>query len=142
MARVPFPLVTGLSEDTRRQLYRNYEALQLPVTVLYSTPAALVPGILDPRWYPPFVGSILEVRINVDTAPTGTVTVDILKNGTSLFPISAKPTVATGAFVDTVFRVPDTRAFSHLSNDYLEIEVEDAGSATGLVVSMNIDRRS
>ncbi len=135
---VPFPFVDEIPDKAREQLYRNFVE-PLPATVLFSTGQSLVNGVFALPWYPSFKFSLLTVRINVAVAPASTVTVDILKNGTSIFTTAAKPQVAAAALVDTAFRVPDVHAF--LTTDKIEVEVEAHGGATGLVVSMNIERR-
>lgn len=138
MGNIPFPFVDELPSKAREQLWRNFMAPE-PATVLFSTSMALVNGVFALPWFPPFPGTIIAVRINVATAPTSTLTVDVLKNGTSIYTSATKPQVAASALVDTAFRVPDVRAFT--TSDKLEIEVEVNGAAVGLVVSINVERK-
>lgn len=138
MARVPYPRVAGLSPESAEQLNRNFEALPEDSTILFSTSLPLVVGTFATRLYVPFAGTIVSVRSNVQVAPTSTATFDVLKNGTSIFTVAAKPTVLTGAFVGAGFSVPDTRAV--LPSDYLQVGVVATGAATGLVLCINIRR--
>ena len=138
MARVPYPRVDGIPAQPAEQLQRDFESLPEEATVVFSTSAVLVAGTFDTRLYVPFSGTIVSVRANVQAAPTSTATFDVLKNGTSIFPTAAKPTVLAAAFVGAGFSVPDTRGL--LTSDYLQVSVVAPGAATGLVVCINVRR--
>src|SRR5678816_466517 len=47
--------------------------------------------------YPIVPGRIISVRLNVAGAPSGTLTCDILKDGSSIYTVSPKPTIAASA---------------------------------------------
>lgn len=65
-----------------------------------------------------------------DTAPSGTLQVDVRKNGTSIYPSASKPTVTAGNFLgaDTT---PDTTGVS--KGDKLEVYLTTLAGATGRV---------
>lgn len=69
--------------------------------------------------------TITKVRVSAGTAPTGSaLIVDVKKNGTTVFPTTAKPQVAATANTGTA--VPDTTAFAN--GDYLTVDVTQVGS--------------
>lgn len=69
--------------------------------------------------------TISKVRVSAGTAPTGAaLIVDIKKNGTTVFPTTAKPQVAIGANTGTA--VPDTTSWAN--GDYLTVDVTQIGS--------------
>lgn len=113
------------------------EIVSIPRTVLFNFVGSLSTGIWL-AWRPTFSGRIISVRCNTTDAPTGTITVDVLKNATSIFPTATKPTVPAAAEYGTA-RTPDTTAFA--SNDKLQIEVEDIGTdGANLVVAVEYSR--
>lgn len=65
-----------------------------------------------------------------DSAPTGTMTADVRKNGTTLYPSASKPTVTSGNYLgaDTT---PDTTTVA--KGDKLEIFISQVGGATGRI---------
>ena len=72
-------------------------------------------------------GNIVDIKMAIGTAPTGAdVIVDVLKNGTSIFPTSPKPSIADGAVVGDDF-TPDTTEMSR--GDYLTFEIDQVGSS-------------
>lgn len=90
-----------------------------------------VQAITHKRFYVDRAGSILEVRPNVVSGDgTGTMTLDVLKNGTSIYPSATKPNVTAGNYVNGSF-TPDTLTFA--DGDYFEIQVTATGSTTGPV---------
>lgn len=67
---------------------------------------------------------------------TATATLDVLKNGTSIYPASAKPTVAAATFLGLA-AIPDDTEFE--VGDYFQIEIEATGGGTGpLRLTFNI----
>lgn len=83
-------------------------------------------------------GTITGCRIYVRTAPVGaSLIVDILKNGTSIYPTSAKPTITSGNNLSSV-AVPDTTSIA--AGDIFEISITQVGSTTpGADLVVNID---
>lgn len=59
---------------------------------------------------------------------TSTATLDVLKNGTSIYPTSAKPSLAAATFLGDEF-IPDDPSFD--KGDYFQIEIEATGGGTG-----------
>lgn len=71
-------------------------------------------------------GTITGVRAMVNTAPTGaSIILDVNLNGTSIYPTSAKPTIAASGF-DSGDTPPDTTAL--VAGDYLQVDVDQVGS--------------
>lgn len=105
-----------------------------PRTALFTFGGALVVGA-SVAWRPTFGGQIAGIRCNTTVAPTGTITVDVLKNAASLFTLAAKPTVPGPAeYGDTAY--PDTTTW--VPNDKLQIEVENVGTdGANLVVAID-----
>lgn len=70
--------------------------------------------------------TITNVMASVSTAPTGSgsIVADVNKNGTSIYPTSAKPTIALTQYVDLT-SVPDTTSIS--AGDYLTVDVDAVG---------------
>ena len=79
-----------------------------------------VPLGLGKRIYPRVRGSITGIRLNATVTPLSAVTVDVLKNGTSIFPSATKPSLSAGSFLGTE-RVPDTLTFTE--TDYFQFKV-------------------
>lgn len=86
------------------------------------------PTIGTSRFRFPFDATLEGVSAAVNTAPTGaSIILDVNKNGTSIFPITTKPTIAIGAFDTGASEViPDTTGI--LDGDYLQIDVDQVGS--------------
>jgi hypothetical protein len=76
------------------------------------------------------------VRASVGTAATATITVDIRRNGTSIFSApAARPTIAAGAF--TTGRISMTaEAVTIAPGDYLTADVASGTSAGNLVIQV------
>jgi hypothetical protein len=60
-----------------------------------------------------------------------TANFDVLKNGTSIYPTSAKPSVSAGSYIG-VTRVPDTTTFSE--GDYFQVDVTSTGGTLGALI--------
>jgi len=86
-------------------------------------------GVHLKRFYAERNGTITGVR-PATTLGDGTVTVqfDVLKNGVSIFPSSAKPSVPAGSYVNGSF-LPDTTSF--VDGDYFQINVVNNGNCIG-----------
>lgn len=70
---------------------------------------------------------IVAVLLSVDTAPTGAaIIVDMNVNGTSIFPTTAKPTIAAGANMGTILAIPDNPWVDIL--DYVTMDIDQVGS--------------
>lgn len=71
--------------------------------------------------------TLTSVRASVGTAPAGgSVVVDVLKNGTSLYPTTTRPTIADGT--NTGAAVPDTTTWA--AGEYLTVDVVGVGGST------------
>jgi len=83
-------------------------------------------------------GTITGVRTYVRIAPTGSsLIVDVLQNGVSIFPTSAKPEITAGNNLSSV-AVPDTTAIA--AGDIFEISITQVGSTVkGSDLLINID---
>jgi hypothetical protein len=83
-------------------------------------------------------GTITGIRTYVRTAPVGaSLIVDVLKNGVSVYPTSAKPTITSGTNLSSV-AVPDTTTIA--AGDIFEISITQIGSTTaGADLLVNID---
>lgn len=92
------------------------------------------------RFYIEDASVIESVRASLGVPSSGAdVAVDVLKNGTSIFPTSAKPTVVAGENTGTA--VPDTTALA--AGDYITLDITQIGStASGadLVVQVRTRR--
>jgi hypothetical protein len=73
-----------------------------------------------------FPGRIIAVVATVNTAPTGaSVIVDVHKNGTTIFPTTAKPTIAATQFISGR-SIPDVTRV--VFGDYLTVDIDQIGS--------------
>ncbi len=81
-----------------------------------------------------FTITIASVRIAVGTAPSGSLVVDVKKNGVSIFANTGdRPSLTSGQ--NTVKVVP-TPTVSFAPNDYLTSDIVTGTSGAGLVVSV------
>jgi hypothetical protein len=89
--------------------------------------AVLAVGTGAQRFYAPYPCTIVQVRINVVTAPTGaSLIVDVNKNGTTIFGTqSARPTIPAAA-VTAVSGTPTVATLA--AGDYLTIDIDQVGS--------------
>jgi hypothetical protein len=109
--------------------------------LLFTMPGALTTGVKKPSYRPSFRAMIEDVRVNVDTAPSGgSCVVDIQKNGTSIYVVSAKPTIAAGAFFSPVAKLTIADTTFWTPDDKLEVEVETANAAADAVVAIGLRR--
>jgi hypothetical protein len=85
-------------------------------------------GVESVRLYADASGTIQDARCSVGTAPTTSpVTVDINKNGTTIFTTQGnRPSIAAGGNTD-VSGVPDVTTY--VAGDYFDIDIdaEDSG---------------
>lgn len=96
------------------------------------------------RLYADKSGTITNARCSVNTAPTSSaVTVNFLKNGTTIFTTSAnRPSIPAGSFTD-ISSTPDVTTY--VADDYFRIDVvaEDSGdTATDLVCQLQTKEQS
>jgi hypothetical protein len=105
----------------------SHDALHPPTPLIYSSKGTLNTDVGSPI-YLPLAGQLVAVRLNVKTAPSSTLTCDILLNGSSVFSGSSKPTIAASsrfgylALSDKVHFAVDS---------YLEAQLTATGSAGG-----------
>lgn len=71
---------------------------------------------------------ILDVRASLDTPATGAdLIVDVLVDGTTIYPTATEPTIAAAANLGS-FAVPDDRAVA--AGSYIQLDVTQVGSGT------------
>lgn len=96
----------------------------------YSGAVAVVAGTA--RWYAPIALTITNVIISLGTA--GTVTVDVNKNGTTIFTTQGNRPATSASNADTS-SVPDVTSLA--ANDYLTVDIDVAsGGAADLTVQV------
>ena len=117
------PEEMGFTNRTTQQIYTQAR------TLIYTSLADLT--VVTP-FYPMFNGRVVGIRINVSGAPTSTFTADLLFDGNSIFPSSAKPTIASGVLFGYRSFVPDRASFQY--DTKMLPEIEAAGGATGPMV--------
>ena len=130
------PQVEWVKQNTRDP-YFNLPAHGLahdPKTVLWTSKKTLttVSGVKLPPLRP---GIIVNVRASVQTAPTGTLTWDILKNGTSIF--ASKPTILTGETISE--ETPWIDNGEIVKDDTLQVQITTVNGAGGpMVVELEV----
>ena len=104
--------------------------------LLIYTSAATIPTTAGARLYPIRAGRLIRVVANVQTAPTSTMTWNLLKNGTSIF--ATAPTISneSGSFpvVDDITEWLDNPIF--VVGDYFQFIVSTVGAAGGPFVGV------
>jgi hypothetical protein len=81
------------------------------------------------RYYTERAGTLLFARADRSAGNgTLTATVDLLRNGISVFTVTPKPTVAAATFLGPE-RVPDVPGF--VKGDYLQAEILATGGGSG-----------
>ena len=105
-------------------------------TPIFTRQGTVTTGLSGSRYYVERSGTVNVVRASVGTAPTGSaLTVDVLKNGTSI--LSSAISIAAGT--NTATGTISTSSVS--SGDYFTINVTGVGSTiagANLTVSVNI----
>lgn len=129
-ARNPLVLVAGaISElptgDTIIGVTEGAGGAGGSYVIRYSIVGALTAGTGTMRWYPDADITISSVYFSLGTA--GTATIDILKNGTSIFS-GAKPTVTAGNKSSVV-----AVSVAVATTDYLTVAVLSAGGSDATV---------
>lgn len=81
--------------------------------------------------YPHVPGRLLSVRGNVSGAPSSTLTIDVLFDGSSVYTVSSKPTIASSVLYGDP-AAPDVKAFTTTTK--IQVQLTDTGSATGPIV--------
>ena len=113
---------TGSTKWMTGSVLHNYIAKER----VYSYPGTLVTGTGTVRMYFMRTATLFNIAIMVSTAPTGTgsIVVDVNKNGTTIFNPTAKPEIAISGFTNLT-NVPDVTAVS--AGQYLTIDIDDVG---------------
>lgn len=94
----------------------------------WQSARALITG-MGLRYYTERDGAIEFCRADRSSGDgASTATLDVLKNGASIYPTTAKPTVAAATFLGPE-AIPDDVEFA--KGDYLQVEVEATGGGTG-----------
>lgn len=113
----------------------NYFAMRgrkttLLFSYIWQSEAPVQTGIHN-RFYVERAGTITAIRPNVVKGDgTSSMTLDVLKNGSTIYPSATKPNVGAANFVNGSFS-PDTTDFA--DGDYLQINITATGSTTGAV---------
>lgn len=120
----------------------HWDAPTAPTAVNQEGSFKTTPGILSvrsgvTRWYNDsgHTRTLVSIRIQLDvTSSSGTVTVDVNKNGTTVFTTQAnRPTLAAGATIGSKVTAIDVTSWA--DGDYLTFDVDGAGTgAQGLLV--------
>src|SRR5262249_16708153 len=133
----------------------NFGAVQ--ITDGYSAPQQLLPNAIElisffsggaqtvgtKKWGAVngnVAGTITDVRAYLDTAPTGSsFIVDVLKNGTTIFPTSAnRPTIAAGAHASPTAPPDVTSAAAGARITYNAAQIGSTTAGSDLYVSVTI----
>ena len=97
---------------------------------LWASALPVVNGTLGNRFYADHNGTILWCMLNIVNGD-GSITdaqIDVLKNGSSIYPSATKPSVSSGNFI-SAHQTPDTTSFS--AGDYFQISVISTGNTAG-----------
>jgi hypothetical protein len=137
VGRTSFDEVDVYAGGTRQQVLP-----QSAETLHWFSAGAQTTGVKKNSVLVPFDGTIVDVRVHADTAPTGaTLIVDVNKNGTTLFTTQAnRPTIAISGNASTT-TPPDVTAVA--AGDRLSYDVDQVGSTiagSDLHVSIGIKR--
>ena len=106
-----------------------HEAAHIPRSLMWTSSRVLSTNA-GSAIYLPRPGMILAVRANVQTAPTGTLTWTVLKNGTSIFATS--PTIGSGLKFAAVTSWIDNGVL--YDDDFLQVQITTVNSAVGPMV--------
>lgn len=88
------------------------------------------------RWYPPFDGSVGSVRASIGSTATGDTTIDVYKNGSTIFTSTAhRPTIASGQNTALASAI-DLPAF--VVGDYFTYDVVNVGSPSGADLTVEL----
>ncbi len=98
------------------------------VPLTFSYPGQADDGVISPRWYAEQAVTFAALRLSADTAPSSTLTVDLLQNGVS---------VATQNL-----NVPDETVKVVLSlvveaGDYLQVEIMSGDGAENVSLELS-----
>ena len=93
---------------------------------VFTVPGTLSVGIGRAKFYIPGAITLGNVRASVGTAPTGAaVTIDVNKNGSSVFTTNLKPVIYAGQTVVST-STPNITEFS--AGDYITVDIDTVGS--------------
>lgn len=93
----------------------------------FSSTGTLATKTGGTRYYYEQPTTIQQVRASVGTAPGGaSIIIDVRKNGASIFSLSPKPTIISGA--NTATATPDTASLT--AGDYLTVDITQVGLTT------------
>ena len=117
-------VLTALTSSTA-----NFQSVKAEIVVACSDETtALTTGTAKVTFRMPFAATLSSVRLNVNTAPTGSVIiVDVKEAGTTIF--STKPQIATSAFTSVGGAVPGVLSDTALADDAeITINIDQIGS--------------
>jgi hypothetical protein len=97
------------------------------------------PGSISPftgvlRWVPNAAITLVQVSLFINTAPTSTITVDVLKNGVSVFS-GAKPMINAGANSAGPFTISSTTMNG--TGDYLTMNIVSGSSGSDMTARID-----
>ena len=93
---------------------------------VFTVPGTISVGVGSARFYIPGAITLSNVRASVGTAPTGSaITIDVNKNGSSVFTTNLKPTIYAG---QTVVSTSTPNITSLTTGDYISVDVDSVGS--------------
>jgi hypothetical protein len=93
---------------------------------VFTVPGTLSAGVGRAKFYIPGSITLSNVRASVGTAPTGAaVTIDVNKNGSSVFTTNPKPVIYAGQTVVST-STPNITTFS--AGDYITVDIDTVGS--------------
>ncbi len=117
-------------EERRMLTRRGITYNRSPAILIYTTKLTLDTVAGTPRQ--PFRGGrIVGIWCKVVTAPTSTLTCDVLLNGQSIFQLMPKPTIPSGS-TKSNRAIPDRTFF--VRDDVMKIQLTATGSAGGPMV--------
>ena len=115
--------------------FRQHEQVHAPKVLVYTSTATIT-TTAGSRLYPIRPGRLIRAQVNVQTAPTSTMTWTLLKNGTSVFTTNPTLSNESGSFpvVDDPVEYIDNADF--LVSDYFQFQVTTVGGAGGPLVGV------
>lgn len=129
-----------LSTRRRRRDFHTASALNFSAHRRHHTPRALIHTskttlvtTAQSAFKLPFSAKLIRISTNVQTAPSGDLTYDVLADGNTIFHTSAKPTIPSGQ-VNGGPSLPDRISFPAGTSFYVQITT--INSAVGPMVTV------
>lgn len=115
--------------------FKQHEQIHAPKVLIYNSKKTLTTTV-GSRLYPIRGGELVRVRINVQTAPSSTLTWTLLKNGVSVFTTNPTLSNESGSFPvvdDVVEYIPNNVI---VDGDYFQFQVTATGGAGGPLIGV------